>query len=143
MNPIILPTYTPPPPLVPFSATDQIECAGPIKRVAAGKGKRLLVVDDDPSTVNALRSLLRASGHEVITASTVAEAISAIDASIDSVILDLMLPDGDGSEVLRRMRSAGLKARVCVTTGVSSPAWLSRVNQLGADCILAELLEKL
>ncbi len=114
-----------------------------------GRAKRVLVVDDDASTVNALKSLLRTSGYEVITASTVAGALAMIDASVDGIILDLMLPDGDGAEVLRGVRVAGLNARVCVTTGVSSPAWLNRVTALGADCILrkpidlSELLQKL
>ena len=109
----------------------------------------MLVVEDDPSTSNALRQLLRACGYHVQTVGTVASALVAIDDSFDSVILDLMLPDGDGSEVLRKIRASGLKARVCITTGMSTGPWLDRVRALGADHILrkpidmSELLEKL
>jgi DNA-binding response OmpR family regulator len=114
-----------------------------------GKSKRVLVVEDDPNSCNALRLLLSACGFQVVTAGTVASARNAIDDSFDSVILDLMLPDGDGAEVLSKVRADGLKARVYVTTGVNNPAWLERVHTLGADCILkkpidmSDLLEKL
>jgi two-component system OmpR family response regulator len=114
-----------------------------------GRAKRVLVVEDDAVTSNALRQLISAAGHKVVVAGTVAAAIVALDDNVDTVVLDLMLPDGDGAEVLQRIRAAGLKARVCVTTGVSSPGWLMRVQALGVECILqkpidlAELLEKL
>jgi DNA-binding response OmpR family regulator len=114
-----------------------------------GKARRILVVEDDATTSNALRQLLTVCGYQVSIVGTVAAAKQAIDESIDAVVLDLMLPDGDGGEVLRMIRSAGLPARVCVTTGVSSPQWLDRVRALGADHILqkpidlSDLLEKL
>ncbi len=113
------------------------------------KGRRVLVVEDDVTTRNALRSLLRASGHHVTCAGTIAEAMAALSGTVDTIILDLMLPDGDGTEVLRRVRTANLGVRVCVTTGVSSPVWLQRVQELKPDCVLrkpidlATLLEKL
>jgi DNA-binding response OmpR family regulator len=113
------------------------------------KAKRILLVEDDRSTSNALRQLLTAYGYQVLIVGTVADAIAAIDDSLWGVILDLMLPDGDGAEVLRKIRSMGAKTRVCITTGVSSPVWLQRVQALSPDCILqkpidlAQLLEKL
>jgi DNA-binding response OmpR family regulator len=108
-----------------------------------------LLVEDDASTSNALRQLLTAYGYQVAVVGTVAAAVAAVDDSIYAVILDLMLPDGDGADVLRKIRAAGYKARVCITTGVSSPMWLDRVQALAPDCILqkpidlAQLLEKL
>jgi DNA-binding response OmpR family regulator len=109
----------------------------------------VLVVDDDIISRNALQSLLKAAGHQVSTAGTIAEALVGLDPAIDTVVLDLMLPDGDGTEVLRRIRAAGSKTRVCVTTGVSSQTWLRQVSDLKPECILrkpidlAELLDKL
>jgi two-component system, OmpR family, response regulator len=121
----------------------------PFGTTSTARSKRVLVVEDDPSSSNALRLLLSACGYQVVTADTVASAHKAIDDSFDSVILDLMLPDGDGAEVLSKVRADGLKARVYVTTGVSNPEWLERVRTLGAECVLkkpidmADLLEKL
>jgi two-component system KDP operon response regulator KdpE len=66
---------------------------------------RVLVVDDDPSLVRALRLALRAGGHEVFTAASGEQGIQQTAAiSPDVVILDLGLPDGDGMEVCRRIR---------------------------------------
>jgi len=118
-------------------------------QLGTAKAKRILLVEDDRSTSNALRQLLTAYGYQVAIVGTVAEALAAIDDSLWGVILDLMLPDGDGADVLRKLRSVGSQARVCITTGVSSPVWLQRVQALAPDCILqkpidlAQLLEKL
>jgi two-component system KDP operon response regulator KdpE len=65
----------------------------------------VLVVDDDPSLLKALRIGLRARGDEVLAAHTGAEAITQVALeSPDLVILDLGLPDLDGIEVCRRIR---------------------------------------
>jgi two-component system, OmpR family, KDP operon response regulator KdpE len=66
---------------------------------------KVLVVDDDPSLLKAMRIGLTARGDEVVTAHTGAEAVSQVAlAGPDLVILDLGLPDLDGIEVCRRVR---------------------------------------
>jgi two-component system KDP operon response regulator KdpE len=66
---------------------------------------KVLVVDDDPSLLKALRIGLRARGDDVLGAHTGAEAITQVALeSPDLVILDLGLPDLDGIEVCRRIR---------------------------------------
>ncbi len=66
---------------------------------------RVLVVDDDPALLRALRIGLEARGFEVIAAHTGAEGLSrAAQATPDLVVLDLGLPDLDGVEVCRRLR---------------------------------------
>jgi two-component system, OmpR family, KDP operon response regulator KdpE len=66
---------------------------------------RVLVVDDDPSLLKALRIGLSARGDEVVTAHTGTEAVTQVAlARPDLVILDLGLPDLDGIEVCRRIR---------------------------------------
>ena len=65
----------------------------------------VLVVDDEAQIVRALRTALSASGYEVATASTGGEALAqATAAEPDIVILDLGLPDMDGTEVVKRLR---------------------------------------
>ncbi len=67
---------------------------------------KILVVDDDPSLLKALRIGLTARGEEVLTAHTGTEAIDQVAlAAPDLVILDLGLPDMDGIEVCRRIRA--------------------------------------
>jgi len=66
---------------------------------------RVLVVDDDPALLKALRIGLTARGDEVVVAHTGGEAITQVAlATPDLVILDLGLPDVDGIEVCRRIR---------------------------------------
>jgi two-component system, OmpR family, KDP operon response regulator KdpE len=66
---------------------------------------RILVIDDDPSLLRALRLALRAGGHEVFTAARGEQGILQTAAiTPDVVILDLGLPDTDGMEVCRRIR---------------------------------------
>jgi two-component system KDP operon response regulator KdpE len=67
---------------------------------------KILVVDDDASLLKALRIGLTARGDDVLTAHSGTEAINQVAlASPDLVILDLGLPDLDGIEVCRRLRS--------------------------------------
>jgi two-component system, OmpR family, KDP operon response regulator KdpE len=65
----------------------------------------VLVVDDDAQIVRALRTGLRARGHDVLTAPNGETALDTLSrAGVDLVILDLGLPGIDGIEVIRRLR---------------------------------------
>jgi two-component system, OmpR family, KDP operon response regulator KdpE len=67
---------------------------------------RVLVVDDEPQILRALRASLRGAGYEVETADTAAGALTAAAlAPPDAVILDLVLPDGRGTDVTRELRT--------------------------------------
>jgi two-component system KDP operon response regulator KdpE len=66
---------------------------------------RVLVVEDDPQLLRAMRITLHARGHEVIVAATGRKALSeAAAARPDLVVLDLGLPDLDGIEVIQALR---------------------------------------
>jgi len=67
---------------------------------------RVLVVDDEPHILRALRASLRGAGYEVDTADTAEGALTAAAlAPPDAVILDLVLPDGRGTDVARELRT--------------------------------------
>lgn len=67
---------------------------------------RVVVVDDEPQIRRALRTSLRAHGYEVEAVGTGEEAlVAAAETAPDIVFLDLGLPDLDGTEVIRRLRS--------------------------------------
>ena len=71
-----------------------------------GTAIRVLVVDDEPSLAELLGSVLRYEGWETRTAGTGGDAVCiAREFQPDAVILDIMLPDFDGLEVLRRLRA--------------------------------------
>jgi CheY-like chemotaxis protein len=78
---------------------------------------RILVVEDDRSSRTALIALLRMCGFEALPAANVQEALARLADSPNCLILDLMLPDGNGSEVLAHVRKQHLPIQVVVTTG--------------------------
>ncbi len=63
---------------------------------------RVLLVEDDMSVAAAMESALRRRGYEVVRAATAADALAA--PTVDLVLLDLGLPDGDGIDVCRELR---------------------------------------
>ena len=80
---------------------------------ADGTAIRVLVIDDEPTLAEVLASVLRYEGWDVRTAADGSGAVRAArEFEPDAVILDVMLPDVDGLEVLRRLRAAN--PHVCV-----------------------------
>ncbi|MFH1416323.1 MAG: response regulator [Elusimicrobiota bacterium] len=75
--------------------------------------KKILVVDDNPTMIVMLESLLLNKGYEVITEQTGESAIeSACTLLPDLVILDVALPDIDGWEVSRRLKADAITSRI-------------------------------
>jgi two-component system OmpR family response regulator len=86
---------------------------GPGFRRADGSPIRVLVVDDEPSLAELLGSVLRYEGWDIRTAADGASAVrEAREFEPDAVVLDVMLPDFDGLEVLRRLRAS--QPGICV-----------------------------
>jgi two-component system, OmpR family, KDP operon response regulator KdpE len=94
---------------------------------------RVLVVDDEPPIVRAVAANLRARGFQAQTASSGAVALSAVELEQpDCIVLDLGLPDLNGLEVLRRLRS-WTAVPVVVLTAADSEHDKVTAFQLGAD----------
>ena len=84
---------------------------------ANGNGQRILVVDDEPSIVDAVATALRYEGFEVDEASSGRDALEAVTRQEpDLIVLDWMLPDIDGLEVGRRLRARGYRTAVLFLT---------------------------
>jgi two-component system, OmpR family, KDP operon response regulator KdpE len=67
--------------------------------------ERILVCDDEPQILRALRVVLREAGFDPVVTASVSEALDAAAVRPpDAAILDLLLPDGDGIEVCRKLR---------------------------------------
>ncbi|GAA1032795.1 response regulator transcription factor [Virgisporangium ochraceum] len=95
---------------------------------------RVLVVDDQPNILDMLTTVLRFHGFAVSTAATAAEAVAvATGVRPDLVVLDVRLPDGDGIDVCRRLRSAGLTAGIVFLTARDAPRDKVMGLTLGGD----------
>jgi len=79
--------------------------------------QRILVVDDEPSIVDSVATSLRYEGFDVEEATDGRRALEAAqERTPDLIVLDVMLPDLDGLEVTRRLRSDGLRVPVLFLT---------------------------
>jgi two-component system KDP operon response regulator KdpE len=94
---------------------------------------RILLVDDEEAILRFLKPVLDTQDYEVITAGLVAEATRRIAAdSPDLVVLDLGLPDGDGKEVIRKVREFS-KVPIIVLSAREREAEKIEALDLGAD----------
>jgi two-component system OmpR family response regulator len=83
--------------------------------------QQILVVDDEPSIVDAVATTLRYEGFDVREANNGRSALAAAqDAPPDLIVLDIMLPDLDGLEVTRRLRADGIRVPVLFLTAKDS-----------------------
>lgn len=96
-----------------------------------GKNLRVLVVEDDPSSRRALTCLLKLNGFQATDVGTQADAIRRLSDNPLCVLLDLMLPDGNGSVVLDHIRRHQLPIRVAITSGAAD--WESMLQESRPD----------
>jgi len=97
-------------------------------------GGTLLVVDDEPFLRDAVAASLRFLGFEVTTADTAADTLRLTrDRPFDLVVLDVMLPDGDGFEIVRRLRRDGCGVPVIFLTARDTEADKVTGLTLGGD----------
>lgn len=95
---------------------------------------RLLVVEDDPNILELLSASLRFAGFEVTTARTGSEGVTtALRSNPDLVVLDVMLPDLDGFEVIKLMRAEGARVPVVFLTARDTTEDKIRGLTLGGD----------
>jgi DNA-binding response OmpR family regulator len=104
-------------------------------------GYNLLVVEDDESARTVLHAVFSQHGWNIALAGTVAEGLAMLNPAPDFLILDLSLPDGNGSAILRRVREANLKTRVAVTTGESDLARIRAVGLLRPEAIFLKPID--
>jgi two-component system, OmpR family, KDP operon response regulator KdpE len=93
----------------------------------------VLVVDDEPQIVRALKVVLREADFEAVPAETVSEALDlAAVRPPDAAIVDLVLPDGDGVELTRRLREWS-EMPILVLSAVGEEEQKVRALEAGAD----------
>lgn len=106
-----------------------------LKKKPAGKGGRIMVVDDEPKIIKLLTSFLSKRNHEVKTASSGEEAIALIKTGTyqpDAAIIDIKLPGLDGLVALKEIRKLNKDISVIIITGSDELSVRQQVMELGA-----------
>jgi two-component system KDP operon response regulator KdpE len=101
--------------------------------LSLARGGSVLVCDDEPQILRALKVVLREAGFEAIGTETAREALDAAAVrSPDAAIIDLVLPDGDGVEVCAQLRSWS-EMPILVLSAVGEEEQKVRALEAGAD----------
>lgn len=98
--------------------------------------RRVLIVEDHAETAETLRRILTREGWEISVATTLAGGLANLHIPPYCVILDVLLPDGSGTELLRELRERELNTRVVVTTASGDPDDLKALGSFIPDVIL-------
>ena len=102
----------------------------------------LLIVDDEQSLLDFLRLLFEGEGYEVTTAGSLAEADSLIaDDGFDLVLCDILMPEGSGLDLLRKIKQRDPRASVIMMTAYSSTRSAIEAMRLGAFDYIAKPFE--
>ena len=110
--------------------------------VVENNGKKILIVDDDQSILQTLKLILQSEGYTVETAETGGEAIEKSKAQqYNLALLDIRLPDMEGTKLLTKMRSGTPRMRRIMITGYSSlESALESLNN-GADAYIEKPIQ--
>jgi DNA-binding response OmpR family regulator len=98
---------------------------------------RILVVDDEPMMLDLYREILGQAGHDVGIAENGTQALARTEDEPDLIVVDLMMPNLNGYEFVKRLRAIEGHAAtpVVAVSGLSTGKWALRV---GADRFLAK-----
>jgi two-component system cell cycle response regulator CtrA len=104
---------------------------------------RVLLVEDDLTTARGVALMLKSASMVVDTADTGEEALELARLyDYDILVLDLMLPDMEGYEVVRRLRAARVETPVLILSGLAKPQARVKGFGLGADDFLAKPFDR-
>ena len=97
---------------------------------------RVLVVDDDNKILRFMRTSLRLSGYEPLTATDGEEGLQlAKSQDPDIMLLDILMPGTDGFNVLRRLRTFSDMPVIAIS---ADPSYADKAIELGANCSVAK-----
>ncbi|MCL4305127.1 response regulator [bacterium] len=107
---------------------------------------RILVVDDDPNIRQMLRSMLEREGYEVDVASNGLECMRRFEAApADLVITDIIMPEQEGIETIRRLRAEYPESRIIAISGggrIGPSDYLSMAKLIGAVSTLSKPFDR-
>jgi len=101
--------------------------------------KTILIVEDEALILENNRKAITDAGYNALTASSVAEAKARIaDGAPDAIVLDIMLPDGNGLDLLQELRETGNRIPIIMLTAWGKPSDITMGLKLGANDYLSK-----
>ena len=94
---------------------------------------KILLVEDDFALAMATEYALQSEGYQVVSVDTLQKARGSLEEDIDLVLLDLMLPDGNGYAFCKEIRDGGFEMPIIFLTAVSEEANIVQGLEMGAD----------
>lgn len=108
---------------------------------APSNSPHALVIEDDPDTLSAVAAILQGLGCAVAQAATLDDGIAAATPETRVIVLDRMLPGGDGVEAIARLRARGVGAMILVLSALGRAGQRVEGLEKGADDYLAKPFE--
>jgi DNA-binding NtrC family response regulator len=100
---------------------------------------KVLIIDDDQTLLDALKTILRAAGYEIVSAPSGEAGLKALsDAPVDLVLLDLRLPGMQGPEVLQKIREASPHLPVIIITAYCQEEMRREIERLGVVAVICK-----
>jgi signal transduction histidine kinase len=136
--------------LLPAATDEQIASAPPTEKpsqpppMPPGKRKRVLLVDDEPMIRSAGERLLKRLGCEVLLATNGLEAVEVVSTevtNIDLVILDVAMPQMDGTECFYKLREIDDRLPIVISTGFADESHTEKLMADGANGLLPKPYE--
>jgi DNA-binding response OmpR family regulator len=101
--------------------------------------KKILIIEDEPTHLNIMRTKLEKNGYEVLVATNGADGLKGIkENKPDLVLLDIILPQMDGFTVLEKMKEENIKTPVVIISNSGQPVEVDRALKLGAKDYLVK-----
>lgn len=99
---------------------------------------KILMVEDDYALAMGTEYALISEGYDVVKADSIESATNNLDASIDLILLDVMLPDGDGYSFCREIREKGVEIPIIFLSAMSEEVNIVQGLSIGADDYVAK-----
>ncbi len=99
---------------------------------------KILVVEDEPELAKSIQSFLESEGHIIEKASKLSDALHLVDNIYDIIVLDLNLPDGNGLDVVKKVKHKMMNTGIIIVSARDSLNHKIEGLELGADDYLTK-----
>jgi len=100
---------------------------------------KILVVDDDVTSLDIVDLVLEGAGFNVVRATNGSSAVAGVtEANPDLILIDLMMPHMSGQEAVRQIRSKGIQVPIVAFTALDDPGVHREAREAGCDLVVTK-----